>query len=373
MNAAWRFVAAIGLVSLLADLTYEGGRSISGAFLGSLGATAALVGFVAGFGEFLGYLVRLASGRLADRFRLHWPLLYVGYAANLLAVPALALAQGVQGAGLLLFLERFGKGLRTPARDALLARAGEQVGHGKAFGVHETLDQLGAFLGPLLVALGVALGGYRLGFALLLIPALLALLVLSQARGLEPKAAPQPKDGRLPPGFPLYLLYGALFALGLVHFQILGFHLERSGAPGAQIPLFYALAMGADALFALFGGLLFDRLGLKTLLLAPLLALGGSPLLLSGTPGLWWAGSLLWGGALGLQESVMRAGVGRLSGGSAFAYGVFDTAFGLAWLLGSVAMGLLYDRSPGWVVAFAVVAEALALLPLALLLYRERR
>lgn len=372
MRGAWRLVVALGLVSLLADLTYEGGRSISGAFLASLGATAALVGLVAGLGEFLGYLVRLASGRLADRFRLHWPLLYLGYALNLLAVPALALAQGPAGASLLLFLERLGKGLRTPARDALLARAGEEVGHGKAFGVHETLDQVGAFLGPLLVALGVALGGYRLGFALLLAPALLALLVLSQARGLEPKAAPQPGDGRLPPGFALYLAYGALFALGLVHFQLLAFHLERSGAQAHQIPLLYALAMGADALLALLGGLLFDRLGLKTLLLAPLLALGASPLLLGGNPGLWWAGSALWGGALGLQESVMRAGVGRLSGGSAFAYGVFDAAFGLAWMVGSVAMGFLYDRSPAWVLALAVACQALALLPLALLLARGR-
>ncbi|WP_298629021.1 MFS transporter [uncultured Thermus sp.] len=372
MNAAWRFVMAIGLVSLFADLTYEGGRSVSGAFLGALGASGALVGLVAGVGEFLGYLARLGSGGLADRFRLHWPLLYLGYAVNLLSVPALALAQNVGGASLLLFLERLGKGLRTPSRDALLARAGEEVGFGKAFGIHETMDQLGAVLGPLLVALGVALGGYRMGFALLLLPALLALLVLLGARGLEPKAERKNPSQVLPPGFYLYLAYAALFALGLVHFQLLAFHLERSGAEPKQIPLFYALAMGADALLALLAGLAFDRMGLKSLLLAPLLALAAPALLLEGGPGLWWAGSLLWGGALGLQESVMRAGVGRL-GGSAFAYGLFDTAFGLAWLIGSVAMGLLYDRSPAQVMAFAVLSEALALLALLALLARVRR
>ncbi|WP_243026975.1 MFS transporter [Thermus albus] len=372
MGLAWRFVMAIGFVSLLSDLTYEGGRSISGVYLETLGASAVLVGFVAGFGEFLGYLVRLASGQLADRFRLHWPLLYLGYAVNLLSVPALALAQNPAGASLLIFLERFGKGLRTPARDALLARAGDEVGHGKAFGVHETLDQVGAFLGPLVVAFSVALGGYRLGFASLLPAALLALMLLFRARGLEPSGHKRPQALSLPPGFALYLVYSALFAMGFAHFQLIAFHLGKSGAEAAYIPLFYALAMGADALFALLGGLAFDRIGLKSLTAVPLLALAASTSLLGKDPALWWAGSLLWGGALGLQESIMRAGVGRL-GGTASAYGLFDTAFGLFWLLGSIAMGFLYEGSPSRVVAFSILSESLALLTLLALLARLRR
>lgn len=373
MSPAWRFVVVIGVVSLLADLTYEGGRSISGAFLEALGASAVLVGAVAGVGEFLGYLVRLLSGRLTDRLRLHWLLLYLGYSLNLLAVPALALAPGPLSASLLLFLERLGKGLRTPARDALLARVGKEVGHGKAFGVHETMDQLGAFLGPLLVALGVAWGGYRIGFAFLLLPALLALTTLLAARGLEPYPGKEAKGPTLPQGFPLYLLYSAFFALGLVHFQILGFHLERSGAPPAQIPLLYALAMGAGAVVALLGGLLFDRLGLRTLLLAPLLALAAPLCFLGPNPGLWWLGSLFWGGALSLQESVMRAGVGRLSGGSAYAYGLFDTAFGLAWMAGSLIMGFLYEASPHYVAVFAALSQVAAIAHLLFLLAKTRR
>lgn len=364
----------MGLVSLLADLTYEGGRSVSGAFLATLGASAGLVGFVAGFGEFLGYLVRLGSGRVADRFRLHWPLLYLGYAVNLLSVPALALAGGPVGASFLIFLERFGKGLRTPARDALLAQAGARVGQGKAFGVHEAMDQLGAFLGPLVVALGVFLGGYRMGFALLLLPAILALLALLRARGLELETG----RSRLFQGtslgfsFYLYLGYSALFAMGLVHFQLLAFHLERSGAVSSQIPLFYALAMAADALLALVGGLAFDRVGFKALVLAPLLALAAPVFFLGTDPRFWWAASLLWGGALGLQESLLRAGVGRL-GGTASAYGLFDATFGLAWLVGSLAMGFLYQVSPGHAKVFAVLCEALALIPLLWLLGSSRR
>ncbi len=370
MPPAWRFVLAMGLVSLLSDLVYEGGRSIAGAFLGTLGASALLVGLVAGLGELLGYGVRLLSGRIAQKWGVYWPLLYLGYGMNLLSVPALALAPGPYAASLLLFLERLGKGLRTPARDALLARAGQEVGVGRAFGVHEFLDQFGAFLGPLLVALGVAYGGYRLGFALLLPMALLALLVLSGARGLEEGSWEGAKGEGLPSGFYLYFLFAALFALGLAHFQILAFHLEKAGAPPALIPLLYALAMGTDALLALFGGWAFDRVGFRSLVLAPLLALSGTLLLFLGPgPGAWALGSAFWGGALGLGESLLKAGVGRL-GGSAWAYGLFDGGFGLAWMGGSLLMGLLYGLSPAHAAGLSLFGEALALLALAFLLRR---
>lgn len=364
MSSAWRFVLAIGLVSLLADFTYEGGRGISGAFLGTLGATSLLVGAVSGVGEFLGYAVRLLSGQLGEGRRA-WPLLYLGYSLNLLALPALAWVGSPYAASLLLFLERLGKGLRTPVRDALLARVGKEVGLGRAFGVHELMDQGGAFLGPLFVALAVAQGGYRLGFAALLVPALLALLLLWRVRGLEPEDPSRSVREPLPRAFFLYLAFALLFALGFAHFQILAFHLERSGAPPAGISLLFALAMGTDALLALLGGLAFERVGFKTLFLVPLLAALATPLVLMGRgPWAWALGCALWGGALGLQESVMRAGVGYLSQGSAWAYGLFDGAFGFAWLLGSLLMGYLYALSPAHAAWAALALEALALLSL---------
>ncbi|WP_244452517.1 MFS transporter [Thermus thermophilus] len=288
---------------------------------------------------------------------------------NLLAVPALALAPNASLAGFLLFLERIGKGLRTPVRDALLAQAGKAVGHGRAFGVHEFLDQAGAFLGPLWVALGVAYGGYRLGFALLLPMALLALFLLRRARGLEPSSPETPKEKReLLKAFLPYLGFVALFALGFAHFQLLALHLERAGAAPTLIPLLFALAMGVDAIFALLGGLAFDRLGLKALLPVPFLALLATPLVLLGSgPWAWGVGVALWGGALGLQESIVRAGVGRLGGG-AWAYGLFDGGFGLAWMIGSLLMGALYGLSPAHAALLSLLAEALAFLPLAFLL-----
>jgi len=128
-------------------MTYEAARSITGPFLATLGASAALVGFVAGFGEFLGYALRLGSGYLADKTQRYWTITIIGYAINLLAVPALALAGNWYIASLLIILERTGKAIRTPARDAMLSHAGGHLGMGWAFGLHEALDQCGAMVG----------------------------------------------------------------------------------------------------------------------------------------------------------------------------------------------------------------------------------
>ncbi|WP_018466026.1 MFS transporter [Calidithermus timidus] len=360
---AMRFVIGIGLVSLFADFTYEGGRSIGGPFLAVLGAGPLLVGAVAGVGEFLGYLVRLFAGRLADRTGRHWALMYAGYALNLLSVPALALTGAAWSASALIFLERLGKGLRTPARDALLSRAGKEVGHGRVFGLHELLDQLGAFLGPLAVAWLVAQGGYRLGFAGLLLPALLALLFLVRARGLKQAEVP-PQRGSwegFPRAYYAYLTFAALSVAGFAHFQLIAYHLEvTQRVPPATIPLLFALAMGADALVAYGVGHLYDRWGLRMLLALPLLSLPSVPLFFLGQ-GLEVLGlaAILWGGAMGLQESLMRSAVATLTPEAqrGTAYGLFDTAYGAAWMLGSLAMGFFYGVALGYLVGFAVLLQ----------------
>ena len=180
---AMRFVLLLGVVSLLADVTYEAARSISGPFLAVLGASAALVGLVAGLGELIGYGLRVVSGILSDRTGRYWTMTLLGYAVNLLAVPALALAGRWEVAAVLLIAERFGKSIRTPARDAMLSHAAADVGRGWAFGINEAMDQIGAVLGPLLMAAVLAWkNDYRDGFAILLIPSLLALSVLVIAR-----------------------------------------------------------------------------------------------------------------------------------------------------------------------------------------------
>jgi len=184
---AWQFIILVGVVSLFSDMTYEGARSISGPFLGSLQASATVVGVVAGLGEFIGYALRLASGYLTDRLGKYWLITFWGYAVNLFAVPLLALAGSWEMAALLLLLERLGKAIRTPARDAMLSHAAAEVGRGRGFGFHEAMDQVGAVLGPLIIAVVLYFqGGYRTGFAVLLGPALLALVVIIIAARLYP-------------------------------------------------------------------------------------------------------------------------------------------------------------------------------------------
>jgi MFS family permease len=367
---ALRFVISLGIVSLFADFTYEGGRSIVGPFLASLGASAFFAGAVAGFGEFLGYAIRLFSGRLVDRTHKHWLILSIGYVVNLASVPLMAFAPSAGVAGSLVFSERLGKGLRTPAKNALLAKAGEELGHGYAFGLHEFLDQLGAILGPLVVAGAVAYSGYRLGFGILILPALTALFFLWRARGIgeaQSKADGQGARVKFDRRYYIYLAFSVVTVMGFAHNILYAYHLQYTHRMSpVAIPILFALTMGVDGLAALGCGWLYDRFGLKVLMLLPLLTIPATPLLfLAPSGGLIWLGGAFWGAAMGVQDATMRSGVATLTPESlrGTAYGVFDATYGLAWLLGSLLLGALYGVSPQALV-IAAVAFQIAALPL---------
>jgi MFS family permease len=378
---AWQFVIALGLVSLFADVTYEGARSITGPYLGLLGAGAAVVGLVAGAGELIGYTLRLASGYLADRTRRYWALTLIGYTINLAAVPLLALTGRWPAAAVLMILERTGKAVRTPARDAMLSHASATVGRGRAFGVHEALDQVGALLGPLVIAFVLHRGGsMRAGFAWLAIPAVLALAALASARFAFPDpqqfepSQPRASTKGLPRAFWLYLVAVGLIAAGYADFPLIAYHFKKTAlVPDAAIPLFYAGAMAVDAVAALVLGRLFDRVGLATVALGALLSAGAAPLVfLGGLPGAV-AGMTLWGVGMGAQESIMRAAVAGMAPperrGSV--YGVFNAGYGLCWFAGSALLGVLYGVSPIALVIFSAVAQ-LAAVPLLLTIKLKR-
>jgi|FLYL01.1.fsa_nt_gi MFS family permease len=368
---ALRFVLLLGFVSLFADATYEGARSITGPYLAVLGASAAAVGVVAGFGELAGYALRLASGFISDRTQRYWAMTFLGYATNVLAVPALALAGRWEVAGLLIIAERTGKGLRTPPRDAMLSHATGRIGHGWGFGLHEALDQVGAVIGPLIVASVLAVdGSYRMGFAVLLIPASLALATLAAARLLYPRPhdleieSAAIRGAGFPGAFWLYLMAAAVVAAGYADFPLIAFHLERENvvAP-ALTPVFYATAMGFDALSALVFGRLFDRFGVRVLAVASLLASPFAPLVFWGDAGVAFLGVSLWGIGLGAQESVMRAAVAPMVAADrrGTAYGVFNTGYGLSWFAGSALIGVLYDASLPALVGFASAMQLVSI------------
>lgn len=382
--SALRFILLLGVVSLCADATYEGARSISGAFLGSLGASGTVVGLVAGGGELLAYGLRLAVGIWSDRTGRYWQLTTLGYVINTLVIPALAGVSQWPLAALLLLAERTGKGIRTPPRDVLLSHAAMQVGRGFGFGLHEAMDQMGAVAGPLLVAAMIAAGqGFRGGFLALGIPALVGLGVLLVGQQLYPNPRsfepdPPASEGKgLPRVFWIYLVAAACVAMGFADFPLIALHLQQVRGQGREevgIPLLYALAMGVDAVAALLCGRLFDRMGLWSLLGAVLLACGFAPLAFSGRYDLTVLGMVLWGIGMGAQESIMKAAVAGMvppeSRGVAF--GLFTSGYGLAWFLGSALMGWLYDLSLPGLVIFSMGMQGVGAVILLILLQSVR-
>jgi MFS family permease len=366
------FVVLIGLVSLFADMTYEGSRSITGPFLGTLGATGAIVGLVAGGGELLGYLLRLFTGVLADKTQRYWTITIAGYAINLLAVPALALAGNWPVAAGLIILERAGKALRTPARDAMLSYAAKDMGGaGWAFGLHVALDSTGAVLGPLIAALVLFLhGGYRHAFGWLLLPALCALAVLVVARmrfpqpqELDTTPAPQAADARALRDLKVFLIATALIAAGFSDFALIAFHFARDHVvAGDVVPALYALASLAGGVTALVLGKLFDKQGLSVLLWATLLPALYAPLVFLGGPWAALAGMALWGIGFGAHDSLFRAAVAQRIPRErrATVMGVFNAIYGTAWFAGSVLLGVLYDVNPLYTVIAALVLQLAA-------------
>lgn len=379
---AVRFIVLLGVISLLGDVTYEGARSVTGPFLGALGASAAAVGFVSGLGELVGYGLRLVSGYLSDRTGNYWTIALTGYVVNLLAVPALALAGRWEIAAALIVAERVGKAIRKPARDAMLSHAASEVGRGWGFGLHEAMDQTGAVLGPLIVSAVLFFGGgYRSSFAILLIPALMAICVLAAARFLYPNprdmevTSPAPSTGSLPRVFWLYLAAVALVAAGYADYPLIAYHFHKAAVVRPDwIPVLYAVAMGVDAIAALVFGRLYDRSGLVVLAGAAVISALFAPLVFLGGAGLAWAGVALWGIGMGAQESIMRAAIADIapSDRRGTAYGVFNAGFGVFWFAGSALMGLLYDISIASLVAFSVAAQ-IASIPLLLRVARREQ
>lgn len=366
-RAAIRFIVCLGVVSLFADMTYEGAHSSVGPLLQHLGASAAAVGIIAGFGEMIAASLRFFSGKLADRTQAYWPITFAGYGINLIVVPALAFAGTWQAAALLVIAERTGKSLRGPARDVLLSEGTEVVGHGWGFGLHAIFDQTGAVIGPLVVAAAVA-RSHQFGPAYLWlgIPAACTIVALALARMARPnRGTPPPsrKPQPLPPVFRTYVIGAGLIAVGFVDFPLLAYHFQQTAlfAP-ADIPLLYAGAMAINGLTALAYGRLFDRFGVVVLALGLLVSLLALPLGFLFGPAGAIVGVACWAAGLGVQDATLRSGIAQVVSmnkrGNAF--GIFNGVYGVMWFVGSAVMGLLYAHAIVALVIFGVAFQAAA-------------
>ena len=382
-SPALKFVLMVGIMSFFADFTYEGSRSITGPYLGLLGASAFTISVVSGAGEFIGYNIRLFSGRSSDRTGMYWPIAIGGYVLQMAVVPLLALAGSWQWAAVLIIAERIGKGIRNPPRDAMLSHAAKDIGYGWAFGVHEALDQFGALFGPLLVALVLAVDqhDYKVAFAVLAVPAAIMLTLLGVARVLYPRpqdltSAPAQVSGAgLPRVFWIYAAGAALAAAGFADFPLISFHFQHAGTVSpAMTPVFYAVAMAVSGTGSLVMGRVFDRAGIGVLVPLTVVAALYAPLVFLG--GFWaiLAGSALWGLGMGAQESLIPAAVAPMVAPDrrASAYGLFTGIYGTAWVAGSIVIGILINVSLGGLVAFCMASE-LAAIPLILIVRKRTR
>lgn len=392
ISQAMLFIILFGIVSLFSDMTHEGASSIRGAYFLILGASAGRIGFISGLGELIGYSMRYIFGRMADRTRKYWSMTIIGYVLDILAVPALALIGegGWMAAGALFAVQRMGKAVKKPAKDTIMSFAASQEGVGKSFGIQEMLDQIGAFLGPVLLYLvmlfktkGTAFQVYSACFAVLAVPGAVTLIMLFVTRYKFPNPEnfePEPKEYlpfKIEKSFLQYIAGISLFAFGFIDYSLIIMHISgnfTSLAPGlaetsavinsGTIPLLYAGAMLVDAAAALVFGYIYDKNGLKALVISTLIsalfpvfifAFHSIPAVLLGIA--------LWGVGMGAQESILKAAVTSMvpKSSRATGYGIFECSFGIFWFLGSWLLGVLYDRSIPVMIGVSAAAQLLAI------------
>jgi predicted MFS family arabinose efflux permease len=375
-RSATAFIVAFGIVSLFADMAYEGMRGLNGPFLATLGASGVAVGVIAGGGELAGYVIRLLSGRVVQRTGAYWPIAIGGYALTMMAVPLMAFVFDWRAAALLVVLERTGKAIRNPATSTMQARAGDHIGQGWAFGLQEALDQTGAIIGPLITALVLARhGNYQAAYAWLGVPAVLTMITVAviAVRYRYAGQITPPSAGAAPPllsnAFWFYTAFAGLLGFGFADFSLIAFHFAKTGEVSpALVPIFYSAAMAASGVGALVFGLWFDRRGLIVLVPVVLIAAAATPLVFFGGTAVALGGTILWGLALGTLTALMSASVAKLvpSSERARAYGLFSAIYGVSWFAGSALLGELYDTSRVALAIVAVAAQVLALIPLGL-------
>ncbi|MGQ9530172.1 MAG: MFS transporter [Candidatus Bathycorpusculaceae bacterium] len=351
-------ILLLGIVSLMGDVVYEGAGGLVPDYLKFLGATGIVAGLVVGFGEFLGTAMRLFSGFLADTTRAYWLFIFLGYGL-IVSIPLLGASAGLEIAIILILLERFGKALRAPSRDAVLSIVSKDVGAGKAFGIHEFLDQIGAILGPLLVAslMFSTNNNYGYTFSFLALPFLILLVVLaytykrvgSRTVAETSKAKGEEGKERLPKFFYIYAIAVLINTIGLMSAKLILFKASELLNPIGQqwiVPLMYLLIQGVDAPTALIAGYAYDKFGIRVLVL---------PFTLSIFPALFAMGNnelpmlvvaaVFSGLVLGMQESIYRAAVSELTPVSSrgTAYGLFNVVYGLGEFLSGGLFGLFID------------------------------
>ena len=364
-------IVIFGLVSLFGDIIYEGSRGVISPFLRNLGASAFVVGLVLGLGEFAGYALRIVFGVLSDRTRAYWGLTIGGYSL-LIVVPLLAFAGGWQLAIILVIFERISKAIRTPARDTLFSHVTKGMGTGKAFGLHELLDQVGAIAGPAIVAAVLLTTGERFeaAFSILFIPYFIMMFVLAAAYAKLKAHTSLPTGSerkigfkKLSRGFMTYSTAVAFNSMGLVSIALILYRASPAALPWV-VSLLYLTTQAVDAISAPIAGYLYDSVGRKLLYLPFALSILPSILIFFGGLEYVVASALLFGVIYGMHESIYRAAVADMTptGVRGSAYGVFHTLYGFGFLVGGAVFGFFLDNNLVYIaIPYVVSTQMLAI------------
>jgi len=364
----YRLVLLLGVISMLGDFVYEGGRSVLPDYMRQLGLDAVAIGSALGFAEFMGWASRPVGGFIADRTGRYDLLIKVGY-GGLLVIPLMAFTPWALPVILLAVAERVLRGVRVPARDAMLARRRGAVGLGMAFGIHELLDQLGATLGPLL-AIVVLSTFHSIGAVFLAMSIPYVILLTSLTR--LPKHIERSEASYSFKPSRKTLVYSAVVGLnsaGLLPASLVLYMVSvAAGAGSWLVPTAYTLAMVVDAATGLVMGRAFDRWG--GVVVAAGIGVSFLPALLVNTPiPLLMVCASLVGVAVGAQETVFRALVAQMAekDGLGASYAYYGIALGAGAAVAGTVYGYMIEFGAPTVVIVAY-AGAFQLAALALLL-----
>jgi len=371
-------VWALGVVSLCMDASSELVHALLPLYVtGTLGASAAVLGLLEGIAEATGAIVKVFSGVLSDRAGRRKPLVVLGYGLAALTKPAFPLAHSLPLVFAARFVDRVGKGIRGAPRDALLAEITPPAQRGAAFGLRQSLDSVGAFIGPVLaIALMAACDDdVRAVLWAAVVPALLAVLVLVTGVREPATVAVAPprrlhwRDAREFTG--LYwavVAAGAVFTLARFSEAFLILHGAQRGLTATLAPLVMVVMAASFALSAYPAGLWADRESPRRILIVGLLVLVTADVVLAGAagPAAVLAGTALWGLHLGLTQGLLSKLVADVAPARLLgtAYGVFNLVSGVALLGASVIAGVLWDRlgavaTFGAGAVFAVIAATM--------------
>jgi MFS family permease len=385
-----RNVLALGLVSFFTDFSTEMVLGILPLFIvNNLGASRAILGAIEGSAELVSYAFRMISGSLSDKVGKRKIFVLAGYGVSTACRPFFALSNGWVDAFVVRTTDRIGKGLRTAPRDALIADSVSESISGKAFGIHRTIDQMGAILGPITAFALLQIMDIRGIFLVSLIPGAIAVLILilfvkeiaiKQVR--SKTATIFSNIGTIMSNnkpFTLLLIISGIFSLGAFNFSFVLLKASDLGIDNDVIPIIYAVINISHTAVGIPSGILADKIGKEKVLIIGYAVFVISAILMVGLSENSHYAYLLaaiFGLYIGISETVQRAVVPRYVSSElrGTAFGVYNLVLGTSFFVSNVIFGFLWDNyNLNTAVVYSIVLTSAAITGMSVFITRETK